>query len=399
MAGRPPLPIGSHGVIAPPREIRPGVFQASCRYRDADGKTRPVMRHGRSANAATNNLREALTQRRTAGSSTLKGDSKLGAAADIVLAQWRAKAEAGDMAPRTLQAYESSLRLHVLPTLGQVRLREATTGRCEDWVTALRKTRGPVTCRRARTVLSAVLGHAARMEAIDANPIPGVTPIVGQRKRKPRAMTRDERTAWLAWLDNNVAYNPATKRRPELMRRPETVIAGRALGDVCRFMLATGCRIGETMAVSWDEIDFDARTVAICWHTVRVPGEGLVRMAGAKSEAGDRVLQLPRWCVDMLLARRVNGSGYPVFPDELGGWRDPNLISRWIRWSREEAGFSWVTSHVFRQTVLTVLDEAKTMSPREMADHAGHSKVEQTHAYMQRGVASQKAADVLEGML
>jgi integrase len=304
------------------------------------------------------------------------------------------------MAPRTLQAYESTLDLHIVPALGQLRLREATAAACEAWMVALRKRRGAETCRRARTVLSAVLGYAARMGAIAANPVGDVSPVIGQRKRKPRAMTRGERLQWLAWMDTHVAHDPTKPRRPELARRPEGVIAGRALGDITRLMLGSGCRIGETMAVSWDEIDWEARTLTVAWHIVRVPGDGLVRMAGAKSEAGDRVLALPRWCMDMLLQRRINSLGaYPVFPDELGGWRDPNLVSKWFRWSRDEAGFSWVTSHVFRQTVLTALDESKTMSPREMADHAGHSKVAQTHAYMQRGVASEQAAEVLEGLL
>jgi integrase len=400
MAGRPPLAIGTHGKIPPPKEVSPGLWEAFCRYRDADGVTRRVARRGKSRGAATAALQLALTQRRAGGNSTLRGESRVSEAAELVLAQWQAKTAAGDMAPRTLAAYEEALRLHVLPTLGKVRLREATTGRCEDWLVALRKTRGPVTCRRARTVLSAVLGYAARMEALAANPVPGLSPIVGQRKRVPRAMTRDERDAWLAWMDSHVASDPSKTRRPELAHPPEGVIAGQALGDVTRFMLGTGCRIGETMAVSWDEVDFDARTVAIRWHLVRVKGEGLVRMPGAKSEAGDRVLGLPRWCVDMLLRRRIAGSGaYPVFPDALGGWRDPNLVMRWLRWSRDAAGFSWVTSHVFRQTVLTTLDGSGELSPREMADHAGHSRVEQTHAYMQRGMASPRAADVLEQML
>ncbi|MEN3302543.1 MAG: hypothetical protein V7633_4601, partial [Pseudonocardia sp.] len=87
----------------------------------------------------------------------------------------------------------------------------------------------------------------------------------------------------------------------------------------------------------------------------------------------------------------------PVFPDTNGGWRDPNLVMRWLRWSRDEAGFGWVTSHVFRQTVITVLDEAG-LSTREVADQAGHSPIGQTQDYMARGIASERAAEVLEDL-
>jgi integrase len=256
-------------------------------------------------------------------------------------------------------------------------------------------------CGTARAVLSGVLGYAARMDAIPANPVRDLSPIAGagSRVRKPRAMTADERERWLAWLDAHVAHDPKLPRRPELHRHAPDVIASRALGDVTRLMLGTGCRIGEAMALSWDEVNLDEGTVAIRWHLVRVRGRGLVRLEGAKSDAGDRVLRLPAKALDMLVRRRVDPrSAYPVFPDELGGWRDPNLVARWLRWSRQEAGFEWLTSHAFRQTVISVLDDAG-LSTREVADQAGHARITQTQDYMQRRVASERAAEVLNRLL
>jgi integrase len=401
MTGRPPLPIGAHGTVAPPRQIRPGVFEARCRYRDADGVTRIVKRTGKSASAARNALLAALAERRHTAGAGVNASSRMREAANVWLAQRRAQVDAGDLAPRTLQTYESAWRLHVEPALGDVRLREATPARCEAWLVALRKKVGPSTCAHARAVLSGVLGYAARMDAIGANPVRDLSPIpgAGKRTRKPRAMTKAERTAWLAWLDNNVAHNPDLPKRPELYRGEVETIAARALGDITRLQLATGARIGEVMALSWDDVDLEQGTVAIRHHLVRLKGRGLYRQPGAKSEAGDRVLRLPSWGTDMLLRRRVDNAGaYPVFPDVLGGWRDPNLVMRWLRWSRELAGFGWVTSHVFRQTVITELDAAG-LSTREVADQAGHSRVAQTQGYMARGVASDAAAAALEAMI
>ncbi|GAA1385057.1 hypothetical protein GCM10009613_16820 [Pseudonocardia kongjuensis] len=82
-------------------------------------------------------------------------------------------------------------------------------------------------------------------------------------------------------------------------------------------------------------------------------------MPGAKSEAGDRILALPRWATAMLIDRRVHSDGaWPVFPDSLGGWRDPSNLGRVLPECRDAAGFSWGTFDVFRQTVLTVLGPA-----------------------------------------
>lgn len=399
-AGRPPLPIGAHGKIPPPREVAPKVFEAHCWYRDADGRTRRVTARARSSSAAINRLRDAVARRRHSSGVTLSGGSKVSEAADLWLAKRREQVEAGDMATRSLESYESALKLHVLPALGEVRLREATTATCEAWLTELRKRVGPSTCRTARAVLSGILGYAARMDAIATNPVRDLSPIAGKRTRQPRAMTREERDGWLAWMDTHAATDP---RKPARAPRPPAaeaeLVAARALGDITRFMLGTGCRIGEAMAVSWDEVDLEAGTVAIRWHLVRVRGEGIVRVQGAKSDAGDRVLRLPTWCRDMLGNRRIDPrSGYPVFPDMFGGWRDPNLVLRWMRWSRDAAGYGWVQSHVFRQTVISMLDEAG-LSTREVADQAGHAQLAQTQQYMARKIASERAAEALEGLL
>lgn len=47
----------------------------------------------------------------------------------------------------------------------------------------------------------------------------------------------------------------------------------------------------------------------------------------------------------------------PLFPDALGGWRDPSNLSRELRQARGGGEFAWVTNHVFRKTCATLLDE------------------------------------------
>lgn len=401
MSGRPPLPIGSWGNIKR-TEIRPGVWKARARYRDADGVTRPVERFGKSSTAAKNLLLEEFSNRRRAAGSELTGESTVADAAELQLARWRALTAAGKLAPNTLRDYESTLRLHVLPGLGAVRLREATPGRCETWWVRLQAHAGAPSAKRARAVLSGVLGLAVRMDALAKNPVRELSPIeVSHKPRPSRALTAAERVEWLGWLDNHVARDPRrTARQTHATQWPiERTIASRALGDISRLMLGSGARVGEAMAISWDEVDFEAATVAICWHLVRVKGKGIMRMEGAKSDAGDRVIELPSWCVTMLRQRRLaDPVGYPVFPDALGGWRDPNLIIRWLRWSRDEANLPWFTSHRFRQTVITHFDQGGA-KPREVADHVGHSKIAQSQAYMARKIASSETARLLEDML
>lgn len=134
---------------------------------------------------------------------------------------------------------------------------------------------------------------------------------------------------------------------------------------------------------------------------VRIKGNGLVRKP-TKSAAGERTLPLPRWAVTMLRARlddaRADGqsAASPVFPDSLGGLRDPSNTLRVLRECRGTDGFAWVTSHVFRKTAATILDDAG-LSSRLIADQLGHAKPSMTQdVYLARKVVSSAAAAALE---
>jgi integrase len=87
----------------------------------------------------------------------------------------------------------------------------------------------------------------------------------------------------------------------------------------------------------------------------------------------------------------------PVFPDSLGGLRDPSNTRRVLRETRGSEGFAWVTSHVFRKTAATILDEAG-LTARLIADQLGHSRPSMTQdVYMGRTAVSRQAAEALEG--
>lgn len=97
---------------------------------------------------------------------------------------------------------------------------------------------------------------------------------------------------------------------------------------------------------------------------------GLVRIRKTKSDAGHRTLPLPLFATRML-ERRITTSGTgPLFPDAIGGWRDPSDLSRELREARGSGEFGWVTSHVFRKTCATLLDEGERPRARSPTSSA-----------------------------
>jgi integrase len=115
--------------------------------------------------------------------------------------------------------------------------------------------------------------------------------------------------------------------------------------------------------------------------------------------AGRRTIPLPRFAVDMLRARRrltYLGEQTIIFPSTAGTLRDPSNFSRQWREARDELGASGVSTHSFRKTIATLIDD-EGLSARIGADHLGHARVSMTqNVYMTRGRVHAQVADLLD---
>jgi integrase len=107
----------------------------------------------------------------------------------------------------------------------------------------------------------------------------------------------------------------------------------------------------------------------------------------------------PQWSFVVIRKSTKTDADGPVFPDSLGGLRDPSNTLRALRDARGGDEFAWVTSHVFRKTAATILDEAG-LTARVVADQLGHSQPLMTQdVYMGRRTISRAGADALDATL
>ena len=161
-------------------------------------------------------------------------------------------------------------------------------------------------------------------------------------------------------------------------------------------LLATGLRVGEALAVTWDAVDISAGTVEVGDTVIRVKERGLMIKPARKTRAGFRTLLLPSWAVEMLRLRPPGRPDQTVFCSALGGLRDRDNALGDLRNALNAAGFEWVTSHTFRRTVTTLMDQSG-LTARAAADQLGHSHPSLTlDVYYGRRIANTGAADVLE---
>ncbi|GAA3624679.1 site-specific integrase [Kineosporia mesophila] len=388
---REPLPLGSYGTI----RVRPvgDGFLARTLFRDFDGVVRQVRRQAKTKTAAQNALKKALAERQTPfKGARLTRDSPFSAAAEVWMEGLIKKEIEEERSSETLRVYGSVYKNHVAPALDAVRLREVTTPLVDQILSAI-KAKSVGNAKLSKTVIASVMKVAIRHGAIENNPVRETDRIETKRKkkRKPKTLNAQQREVWLSALD-------ASPRARDW-----------DLPDLTRLMLATGVRIGEVLAIGWDEVDLDAATVNVTWHIVRKTGAGLQRRPSTKSgESGERLLPLPLWAVEILHRRRalIKDGVQPVFPDSLGGWRDPSNVQRVWREVRadlpeaasEVLNVDDLVTHLLRKTVASHLDDAKVQR-RKISDQLGHARLSMTEDYyIARGLTDRETADALEDL-
>jgi len=384
MAGRPRTDVGTSGDIATIPETKdattgkwrkcqssekPQRYRAYARHRDADGVTRMVTKFGATEAAAKRELKNAIKARgevvATTGSA-YRADMTVKAACERWLNDAMTKVRPagqietpGTYAADSIVAYRSAISNHLAgdtSSIANLTLREANVPSVlKAWLQGVANTSGSGAAHHAKTVLSLVLKAAVLDGALSKNSIRDIGKVVSQKaptsvREAGRALTRAEFTALLDAAESSERFTH--------LEWP----------DLLRFMVATGVRRGEALAVQWDiepcpnrcgqmnGIDLDA---------------GTMHIPGTKRERSDRTIFILPEVRDLLLKRRAKAMEAAVEPH---GYlfpptgkidhktrpspqfkRDDRNLARQFEQLRDAAGIPWATIHTLRTTCGTWL--------------------------------------------
>ena len=146
------------------------------------------------------------------------------------------------------------------------------------------------TLARLDTIIKPMFDSAVYDEIILKNPVKGVyTEIKGESREQPNkvhALTEEQQ-------DEFVDYVLSMKKHGSI-KNPIV------------FLLGTGCRIGEALALQWDDVDFNKGKIYIRQAVAYIPINGKYThyMKSTKSAAGDRVIPMLTEVRDALKAQK-----------------------------------------------------------------------------------------------
>ena len=278
--------------------------------------------------------------------------------------------------PTTKQLYRTLVRSLLLPTrLASRRLDQLRPSHFDDFLIQLgsaptRAQRGPssdgppsnlapATVQRVFYVTRLILDGAVRDGLIARNPAAGIRP--------PRA-TRPQ-TRFLSEMETEALLQAA------LTTRAYPLLA---------FIAATGVRKGEALALSWRDVDLEARTMTVRATLARVDGrlvssEPKTASSRRKLPLSEPVVQLLRsLAVEQRREREHAGDLWIdtglVFTTERGGPIDPRNVLRAIGLASEKAALGRVTVHTLRHSAATAMLEAG-IHLKAVSELLGHADI------------------------
>lgn len=155
------------------------------------------------------------------------------------------------------------------------------------------------------------------------------------------------------------------------------------------FFLAayTGMRKGEIIALHWDDIDFEAKTISVNKTLYKISSGFLLQEPKTKSsvrtiymdEDIERVLKKQK--VKQNLEKLKNGGVYEdknlVFAQETGGYILPSAVNGLFGRFIKQAGMPHIRFHDLRHTHATIL-LGMGVNPKIVSERLGHSSVQMT---------------------
>lgn len=215
-----------------------------------------------------------------------------------------------EVSPLTLWSFESTIRLHIKPELGHLRLDKVTSLQIQKLYLELAERKGlsQGSVYKVHATLNHAFGIALKGGLVNANPLARVKPP--KPLRKPIQTLSGEEVRRL--LEASTSLGPESAARWFLSLR-------------------LGLRQGECLALTWSDVDLEQGVVAISKTVNTVPGRGIIFMP-PKSKQSDRVVPCDEETLNNLKNYfRATGNSRPqnlLFPGENGNPRDASVDYR-----------------------------------------------------------------------
>ncbi|KRM59105.1 integrase [Ligilactobacillus animalis KCTC 3501 = DSM 20602] len=259
-----------------------------------------------------------------------------------------------------------ALEYYVLPAIGSYKVNSLTLSVCQKAVNEW-ASKCPGSVSIIKVYASALIKYAVKLEIANKNPFSDTTIPRTQKREKINFLDVGQLKTFLALAEKKSLKQYA----------------------LFRLLAYSGMRIGELVALTWDDVNFADNTISIN-KTLSKNADGQPIIHDPKTKTSKRLLDmdvetmqiLKRWKVKQasyLLAIGINAMSKSqlVFSNRSNELLVTTAIGRWCKQLLKAGDLPKITLHGFRHTHATLLLSAGA-SVKEVQNRLGHSDVSTT---------------------
>ncbi|MEE6692809.1 tyrosine-type recombinase/integrase [Lactiplantibacillus plantarum] len=265
---------------------------------------------------------------------------------------------------------------HILPAFGAYRIDKITVDYCQkivnNWFKVFKK------YQSVMNYASLVFKYAVKHGMIDRNPVDLITyprreAVIGANEHE-NFYDKKELRMFLSALDQEDAEHGNYKA-----------------DTLFRVLAFTGIRKGEALALTWDDIDFQQRTITINKRLTR--GEhARLYVQTPKTKNSNRIIDIDdntirvfkQWQIRQrqelfMFGYNVNDNEQPqlIFCNNKNEYLSPSRLRTWLVHIIKKYHLKYITVHGFRHTHASILFEAGA-SLKQVQERLGHSDIKTT---------------------
>ena len=288
---------------------------------------------------------------------------------------WLINVQSNILKPSSYDRKEMTLEKQVYPLIGNTPISQITFDDIQFMANELKKQNlSYSTIKKAYEAINGCFKYAIIKGDIDKNPCIGVT--------LPKTLKHQE---------GDIKFY--TEEQIELLLKQSTTKYSNGknkyrLGYGIQFLLYTGLRIGEALALTWDDVDFENKTIKINKNLKQVKNRDknkqgnykIIIQDSTKTKSGSRIVPLNNKSIEALNHIKEITEQYKyVFSTETGNNVSGRTYDTMFRKIQENCGFTEIYGvHALRHTFASLLFK-RGVDVKTVSEILGHKDVSVTY--------------------
>ena len=288
---------------------------------------------------------------------------------------WLQLVQSNILKPSSYDRKETTLKKQVYPLIGNIYMSQITFDDIQFMILELKKQNlSYSTIKKAYEAINGCFKYAMVRGDINKNPCVGIT--------LPKNLKRQ---------DGDIKFY--TEEQIKVLLEQATFKYGNGsykyrLGYGVQFLLYTGLRIGEALALTWGDIDFENKCIRVNKNLKQVKNRDndnqnsykIIIQDSTKTSSGSRIVPLNNKSIEALnYIKTITGRYKYVFSTETGKNVSARTIDRMFRKIQENCKYSDVYGvHALRHTFASLLFK-RGVDVKTVSEMLGHKDVSVTY--------------------